>query len=125
MEWEDRDVIGPAVGALRRDGLDVTGPQAADTLFHAAARQKYDAAIAMYHDQALIPIKTLAFDEGVNVTLGLAIRADITRSRNGIRDRGQRHSPSAASSHRGVEARGTTLAHAGFARPRHEPDRRT
>jgi 4-hydroxythreonine-4-phosphate dehydrogenase len=68
---EDRDVIGPAVGALRRDGLDVTGPQAADTLFHAAARQKYDAAIAMYHDQALIPIKTLAFDEGVNVTLGL------------------------------------------------------
>jgi 4-hydroxythreonine-4-phosphate dehydrogenase len=68
---EDLDVIGPAVGALRRDGLDVTGPQAADTLFHAAARQKYDAAIAMYHDQALIPIKTLAFDEGVNVTLGL------------------------------------------------------
>jgi 4-hydroxythreonine-4-phosphate dehydrogenase len=68
---EERDVIAPAVAALRREGLVVTGPNAADTMFHAAARRTYDAAIAMYHDQALIPIKTLAFDEGVNVTLGL------------------------------------------------------
>ena len=68
---EDRDIIEPAIETLRREGLNVTGPHAADTLFHAAARQRYDAAIAMYHDQALIPIKTLAFDEGVNVTLGL------------------------------------------------------
>jgi 4-hydroxythreonine-4-phosphate dehydrogenase len=71
MGTEDRDVIGPAIEALRRNGLNVTGPHSADTLFHAAARQRYDAAIAMYHDQALIPIKTLSFDEGVNVTLGL------------------------------------------------------
>jgi len=70
---EDRDVILPGVEALRAEGLDVTGPHSADTLFHAAARSKYDAAIAMYHDQALIPVKTLAFDEGVNVTLGLPL----------------------------------------------------
>ncbi len=52
-------------------GIDATGPYPADTLFHAAAREKYDVAICMYHDQALIPIKTLAFDTGVNTTLGL------------------------------------------------------
>lgn len=68
---EDRAVIMPAIEALRSEGLNVTGPHSADTLFHAAARATYDAAIAMYHDQALIPIKTLSFDEGVNVTLGL------------------------------------------------------
>lgn len=68
---EDRDIVTPAVAALRAEGLAVTGPHSADTLFHAAARETYDAAIAMYHDQALIPIKTLSFDEGVNVTLGL------------------------------------------------------
>jgi 4-hydroxythreonine-4-phosphate dehydrogenase len=68
---EDRDVIAPAVAALRSEGLDITGPQPADTLFHATARARYDAVIAMYHDQALIPIKTLAFDTTVNVTLGL------------------------------------------------------
>jgi 4-hydroxythreonine-4-phosphate dehydrogenase len=68
---EDRDVIAPAVKALRSEGLEITGPHPADTLFHAAARARYDAVIAMYHDQALIPIKTLAFDTGVNVTLGL------------------------------------------------------
>jgi 4-hydroxythreonine-4-phosphate dehydrogenase len=68
---EDRDVIRPAIEALRASGISVGGPHAADTLFHRAARATYDAAIAMYHDQALIPIKTLAFDEGVNVTLGL------------------------------------------------------
>ncbi len=68
---EDRDIIAPAIEALRAEGLAVTGPHPADTLFHAAARKNYDAVIAMYHDQALIPIKTLAFDRGVNVTLGL------------------------------------------------------
>ena len=64
-------MITPAVSRLRQIGLDVTGPLPADTMFHAAARARYDAAIAMYHDQALIPVKTLAFDTGVNVTLGL------------------------------------------------------
>ncbi|MBX9861291.1 MAG: 4-hydroxythreonine-4-phosphate dehydrogenase PdxA [Hyphomicrobium sp.] len=68
---EDQALIAPAIAALVRDGLDVTGPYPADTLFHAAARATYDAVLAMYHDQALIPIKTLAFDRGVNVTIGL------------------------------------------------------
>jgi len=68
---EEQDTIAPAIAALLSEGFDVTGPHSADTLFHAAARETYDAVLAMYHDQALIPIKTLAFDEGVNVTLGL------------------------------------------------------
>lgn len=68
---EDGAVIAPAVARLRGMGFDVTGPLPADTMFHATARARYDAAIAMYHDQALIPVKTLAFDSGVNVTLGL------------------------------------------------------
>lgn len=71
MGTEDRDVISPAVARMRADGLDVSGPFSADTLFHAEARSRYDAALCMYHDQALIPIKTLAFDRGVNITLGL------------------------------------------------------
>jgi 4-hydroxythreonine-4-phosphate dehydrogenase len=68
---EEIEIIGPAVEALRAEGLDVEGPTPADTLFHAAARARYDAAICMYHDQALIPIKTLDFERGVNATLGL------------------------------------------------------
>ena len=68
---EDAAVVAPAVERLRRDGIDARGPLPADTMFHAAARRGYDAALAMYHDQALIPIKTLAFDHAVNVTLGL------------------------------------------------------
>jgi 4-hydroxythreonine-4-phosphate dehydrogenase len=68
---EEIDIITPAIEAARAQGLDVTGPHPADTMFHAAARATYDAAICMYHDQALIPFKTLAFDEGVNITLGL------------------------------------------------------
>lgn len=68
---EDRDIIAPVVGRLRDEGLNVIGPMSADTMFHPAARARYDVAVAMYHDQALIPIKTIAFDEGVNVTLGL------------------------------------------------------
>jgi 4-hydroxythreonine-4-phosphate dehydrogenase len=70
---EDGTVIAPAVEALQARGHRVTGPLAADTLFHDAARARYDAALCMYHDQALIPIKTLSFWEGVNVTLGLPI----------------------------------------------------
>jgi 4-hydroxythreonine-4-phosphate dehydrogenase len=68
---EDARVIAIAIAALRDEGLAIAGPHPADTLFHAAARETYDAVLAMYHDQALIPIKTLAFDRGVNVTLGL------------------------------------------------------
>jgi 4-hydroxythreonine-4-phosphate dehydrogenase len=70
---EEIDVIIPAVEALRAEGIDVTGPLAADTMFHARARATYDAAICCYHDQALVPLKTLHFDEGVNITLGLPI----------------------------------------------------
>jgi 4-hydroxythreonine-4-phosphate dehydrogenase len=68
---EDAEVVRPAVQALLALGHDVSGPLPADTMFHPLARAQYDAALCMYHDQALIPIKTLAFDEGVNVTLGL------------------------------------------------------
>ena len=68
---EDRDVLTPAVARLRSEGIDIRGPLPADTLFHARARETYDVALAPTHDQALIPIKTIAFDEGVNVTLGL------------------------------------------------------
>ena len=68
---EDAAIVRPAVDALRRLGIDARGPYPADTMFHARARAGYDVAMAMYHDQALIPIKTIAFDEGVNVTLGL------------------------------------------------------
>jgi len=68
---EDKTIVAPAIEILRAQGLDVRGPLPADTMFHEAARKNYDCAICMYHDQALIPIKTLAFDDGVNVTLGL------------------------------------------------------
>ena len=70
---EEIDIITPAIEALRAEDIDAFGPLAADTMFHAAARERYDAAICMYHDQALIPLKTLHFDAGVNVTLGLPI----------------------------------------------------
>jgi 4-hydroxythreonine-4-phosphate dehydrogenase len=66
-------VIAPAIAALRAEGIDVTGPWAADTLFQPRARAGYDAVLCPYHDQALIPLKTLHFDEGVNITLGLPI----------------------------------------------------
>jgi 4-hydroxythreonine-4-phosphate dehydrogenase len=68
---EEIEIIAPAVEAARAKGLDVSGPHPADTMFHAGARSTYDAAICMYHDQALVPFKTLGFEEGVNVTLGL------------------------------------------------------
>jgi len=71
MGREELDLIGPMLDRLRRRGLDLTGPMSADTMFHAEARARYDVAICMYHDQALIPLKTLNFSAGVNVTLGL------------------------------------------------------
>jgi 4-hydroxythreonine-4-phosphate dehydrogenase len=71
MGDEEGRVIAPAIEVLKRDGIDARGPAPADTLFHAAARATYDAALCMYHDQALIPIKTVDFAGGVNVTLGL------------------------------------------------------
>ncbi|HUN51162.1 MAG TPA: 4-hydroxythreonine-4-phosphate dehydrogenase PdxA, partial [Candidatus Sulfotelmatobacter sp.] len=70
---EDQAIVAPAVAELRRRGIDARGPLSADTMFHARARAGYDAAICMYHDQALIPLKTIDFDGGVNVTLGLPI----------------------------------------------------
>ncbi|CAO3452677.1 4-hydroxythreonine-4-phosphate dehydrogenase (EC 1.1.1.262) [Azospirillum argentinense] len=71
MGREEIDVIAPAVADLRAEGIEAVGPKPADTLFHAAARRGYDAALCMYHDQALIPLKTIDFDTGVNITLGL------------------------------------------------------
>lgn len=68
---EELNIITPAITETAAAGIAVTGPHSADTLFHTEARSAYDAVVAMYHDQALIPLKTLAFDRGVNVTLGL------------------------------------------------------
>lgn len=70
---EEIDIIAPAVRSLRDEGLDITGPHSPDAMFHGAARAAYDAALCMYHDQALIPLKALHFDDGVNMTLGLPI----------------------------------------------------
>ncbi|MFC7705035.1 4-hydroxythreonine-4-phosphate dehydrogenase PdxA [Plastorhodobacter daqingensis] len=71
MGDEEAVLIAPVLRALQAEGMAITGPHSADTLFHAEARARYDVAVAMYHDQALIPIKTLDFANGVNVTLGL------------------------------------------------------
>ncbi|HEY1782997.1 MAG TPA: 4-hydroxythreonine-4-phosphate dehydrogenase PdxA [Roseiarcus sp.] len=71
MGREEITIIRPAIEALKAEGIDAVGPLPADTMFHARARARYDVALTMYHDQGLIPVKTLAFDEGVNVTLGL------------------------------------------------------
>lgn len=71
MGHEDAQIIAPVVAELAASGMDITGPHSADTMFHPAARARYDVAMAMYHDQALIPIKTIDFSGGVNVTLGL------------------------------------------------------
>jgi 4-hydroxythreonine-4-phosphate dehydrogenase len=73
MGDEDTSIIAPAVAALRARGIDATGPHPADALFSARSRKSFDVAICMYHDQALIPLKALDFDEGVNVTLGLPV----------------------------------------------------
>ena len=71
MGTEDIVIVRPAVDRLKSVGIAARGPLPADTMFHPGARATYDAALCMYHDQALIPIKTIAFDDGVNVTLGL------------------------------------------------------
>lgn len=71
MGTEEQEVIAPAIAVLRDEGIDATGPYPADTLFHAEARKTYDCVLGMYHDQVLVPAKTLAFDVSVNVTLGL------------------------------------------------------
>ena len=71
MGREDIEIVAPAVAQLQAQGIDAFGPLPPDTMFHAAARARYDVAICMYHDQGLIPAKTLAFDSGVNTTLGL------------------------------------------------------
>jgi 4-hydroxythreonine-4-phosphate dehydrogenase len=71
MGGQEIEIIMPAIKILQAENINATGPWPADTMFHESARQRYDAAICMYHDQALIPAKTLAFDKGVNVTLGL------------------------------------------------------
>lgn len=73
MGREEIDILMPAIAALRDEGIDIVGPLAADTMFHPRARARYDAALCCYHDQALIPLKTLHFDDGVNITLGLPI----------------------------------------------------
>lgn len=70
---EEIEIIAPAVERLRAEGIDATGPMASDAMFHKRARSTYDAALCCYHDQALIPLKTLHFDDGVNITLGLPI----------------------------------------------------
>ncbi|MEI6485168.1 MAG: 4-hydroxythreonine-4-phosphate dehydrogenase PdxA [Sphingomonadales bacterium] len=70
---EEIEIIRPAIEMLRAEGLEVLGPLPADTMFHAAARARYDAALCLYHDQALIPLKALHFEDGVNMTLGLPI----------------------------------------------------
>lgn len=71
MGSEENEIISPAIEALKAQGIDATGPWPGDTMFHAAAREQYDVALCMYHDQALIPLKALDFAKGVNVTLGL------------------------------------------------------
>ena len=71
MGRQEISLISPVIDQLRAEGMTLLGPMSADTMFHARARATYDAAVCMYHDQALIPIKTLDFDGGVNVTLGL------------------------------------------------------
>ena len=73
MGREEIEIIGPAIAALRAEGIAATGPHPADTLFAPHLRGTYDVAIAMYHDQALVPLKALDFDQGVNVTLGLPV----------------------------------------------------
>jgi 4-hydroxythreonine-4-phosphate dehydrogenase len=73
MGDEEQRIIAPAIELLRSQGIDATGPHPADSLFAARARATYDVALAMYHDQALVPLKALDFDRGVNVTLGLPI----------------------------------------------------
>jgi 4-hydroxythreonine-4-phosphate dehydrogenase len=73
MGREEIDIFEPAIAQIRSEGFDVVGPLSADTMFHAEARSHYDAALCAYHDQALIPLKTLYFHDAVNITLGLPV----------------------------------------------------
>ncbi|TIX51591.1 4-hydroxythreonine-4-phosphate dehydrogenase PdxA [Alteraurantiacibacter aquimixticola] len=73
MGHEEEEIIAPAIAQLRDEGIDATGPHPADTMFAPHKRDTYDVAVAMYHDQALVPLKALDFDQGVNMTLGLPI----------------------------------------------------
>jgi 4-hydroxythreonine-4-phosphate dehydrogenase len=73
MGREELDIFEPAIEQIRGEGFDVVGPLPADTMFHAEARSHYDAALCAYHDQALIPLKTLYFHDAVNITLGLPV----------------------------------------------------
>ena len=88
---EDIEVVAPAVDILRRDGIEVRGPLPADTMFHEAARKTYDCAICMYHDQALIPIKTIAFEDARQRHAGIAVHPHLAGSRHRLRHR--RHRP--------------------------------
>ena len=104
LGMEDIEVVAPAIDILRREGIEARGPLPADTMFHEAARKTYDCAICMYHDQALIPIKTIAFEDAVNVTLGLAFHPHLAGSRHRLRHR--RHRPrQSVEPRRGVAAR--------------------
>jgi 4-hydroxythreonine-4-phosphate dehydrogenase len=73
MGDEEQRIIAPAIATLRSEGINASGPHPADSLFASRARSTYDVAIAMYHDQALVPLKALDFDRGVNMTLGLPV----------------------------------------------------
>lgn len=120
MGYDEMRWIAPLVARLQAGGLDLSGPLPADTMFHPAARARYDAAICAYHDQALIPIKTLDFAGGVNVTLGLPfvrtspIMAPLSTSRG-------KASPMPTASLRRCGWPGTWPA---AGRPEHEHDRR-
>ena len=93
-------MIAPAIAALQAEGIEATGPHSADAMFHPAARAGYDVAICMYHDQALIPAKTLSFSETVNVTLGLRLRPHVAGSRHRLRYRRHRQGRSRPASGR-------------------------
>ena len=84
---EEIAVIAPVLDRLRAEGMALTGPHSADTLFHAAARARYDAAVCMYHDQALIPIKTIAFDDGRQRHARPRLRPHLARPRHRLRHR--------------------------------------
>ncbi len=88
---EDEDVLRPAVAALVQEGIEVAGPLPADTAFVRAVQGEFDAVVAAYHDQGLVPVKLLAFGHAVNVTLGPAVRAHVRRPRHGFRHRRGRH----------------------------------
>ena len=109
---EEIEIIMPAIERLREEGYDVSGPHPPDIMFHERRRRNYDAALCMYHDQALIPLKTLHFDEGINMHAGPADRAHLARSRHRLRHRRQGHRRSRRDDRRhphrrGMRARGS------------------